>query len=1319
MKALCGNTDPSGFPPLRGRGNPVKIAAVLVSWAEVALLCFLLLWCSPVPSPAAAARSSIPRRLDLPVALLGLPDIYRSVLHQAMRKSGLYLTCLAQEQLQSGVDLTPYRVIYLHRDVPVAPARLLPALKAAADKGAKIVSLWPARGLKQVLNVSMNDYPDLKGYWTSPSVENLTRFLTYTAVTFLGRPGDRLPPIVPPPNGIYHPDAPQLFETLADYERWRPFNPAKPTVAILFFEFSVSTRNTDLLDALIQRLEKDANVLATYGAIPATLKPDAIVNQRVYGSGTDPKFLASSNTLDIQPVKITSGTREEWEKGPGLIGGSQLSAWVTVPELNGAIEPIVIGWRKQESSGARDLPLKDRIDKLARRLTAWLRLRRLPNSQKRVAIVHYNISASYLDVPKSLMNLLRAMRNQGYSVKVPKNHRDLLVRLLQTRYVRRADKAALRRLARDPSTAKIPRAQYMRWFHELPQQLQEDVNRWWGKPPGKSMVWQGQLLIPQVLLGNVSLVCLPPRGLRDNPEALYHDLSVPPTHSYIAFYLWLQRGFHADALIHFGTHGSHEFLPRKQQGLSATDWPDLLIQDLPNIYPYMCVNAVEAITAKRRGYAVIVSHTVPPLRATGLTPALEELHRLIRGYESAEGEALREEYKRQILRQAGQAAMAGIEIEDSADFDGLVNDAHVFLHRLMREEAPLGLHVLGEQPAGKALVSTVLPMLHGELENALAGKTKGKTAAHGRGRHQARCCTSVARAAALRLLEAVIQQGLSPERAQLRTRGYSDERITRQLSLAQEYARRWRDSDEIGGILHALRGGYLPSGIGGCPIRNPEVLPAGRNMHSVDPSAIPTRPAWEVGKKLAADLLSQYQRDGGRVPRKVGFVLFGGETIRHQGIMESQILFLLGVQPVWGGRGGHVVDLRLIPGTELGRPRVDVVITTTGQYRDVFGEVMALLQRAVGMAAQAGEKTNYVRENTRAIAAALRKHGYDDQRAQALAATRVFAPAVGVYSTGLEAAVAATKTWKADTKLAKLYLERMGFAYGREKAWGKKDNGLFATVLQGTEAAVFSRSSKLYGLLDTDHPFGFLGGMSLAVRHLDGAAPKLYITNLRAANQPEVEAAQRFMAMEAQTRYLNPGWIREMKKAGYSGAGEMVKWVHDLWGWQVTAPTAVDPRLWRRAYQVYVNDEYRLGLRQWLQAERPDALTSIAQTMLEAVNRHYWRAPVAVRARLAALAGTRGWAQVSIVPLATRGRGRAIPTIHGRHARLPSSRTLPFRRSPEGGAAKSLVRGRKLVEQAWSPPPPLKPPAAPSAPLVAVLVGLFVAGFLKRVKERK
>ncbi|HID07766.1 MAG TPA: cobaltochelatase subunit CobN [Armatimonadetes bacterium] len=964
-----------------------------------------------------------------------------------------------------------------------------------------------------------------------------------------------------------------------------------------------------------------------------------------------------------------------------------------------------MAWRKRTKEGVVDLPITERIEKLARRIEAWVRLRHKPNAKKRIAIIHYDMSASYLNVPRSLMRLLMALQEHGYNVRVPASEDELLAQLKRARNVSSDDRVGLEMLYNDPNTAKVDASEYCKWFSELPKKLQGDVIKWWGKPPGKIMVWRGKLLIPQVPLGNVAIVPLPWRGESDSPDALYHNLSVPPPHHYIAFYFWLRRRFKADAVIHFGTHGTHEFLPRKQQGLSHTDYPDILIQDMPNIYPYMCVNAVEAITAKRRGYAVIISHNVPPMRTTRLSPELERLHTLIRRYESAESEALKREYRREILQQAKRAKAVGIEIRDVANFDELVRNAHAFLHRLLREEAPIGLHVLGEQPTGDALVATVLAMLHGDLERRLSeiGVTNATPNA---------VCEQSEPAIATALLRKTILDGESPQQAQMEVLGEGDERITELLTDASEYARRIRESDEIGAILHALEGGFIPSGIGGCPIRNPNVLPTGRNMHSIDPKTIPTKAAWAVGKRMVVQMLERYRRERGRLPRKVGFVLFGGETIRHHGVMESQILFLLGVEPIWA-RGGRVAGLRLIPTSQLGRPRIDVVITTTGQYRDVFGDVMKLLQRAVEMAASASDES-YVREHIRALQRQLQARGMDADIARQLATIRVFAPAVGVYAAGLEAAIPATNTWRTDEKLARFYIKRMGFAYGREGAWGDEQSELFAMVLKGTDAAVFSRSSKLYGLLDTDHPFGFLGGISLAVRHLSGRSPMLFISNLRSTAQPKVETAREFMAMEANTRYLNPDWIREMMRMGFSGAGEMANWLNNLWGWQVTDSNAVDQRLWEKAYDVYVKDVYRLGLRDWMLRVRPEALRAIVRAMLNAIERGYWKAPQGIHITLTAMLHPGKLHR--IVPTArriavgTKVRTRSITPIAHPIARVrPATPVKPPTRP-------RYVLGRKLVEiprQASS-----REPHIPVGSLIALASALFLIGMLRRLREQ-
>ena len=428
------------------------------------------------------------------------------------------------------------------------------------------------------------------------------------------------------------------------------------------------------------------------------------------------------------------------------------------------------------------------------------------------------------------------------------------------------------------------------------------------------------------------------------------------------------------------------------------------------------------------------------------------------------------------------------------------------------------------------------------------------------------------------------------------------------------------------GLLAVLAGRHIDTSYGGDPIKNPDAYPTGRNLYGFDPSRVPTRQAWEAGKQAADNLLAEHLRLRGRQPAKLTFSLWSVETMRHQGLLEAQALWLLGVEPVWD-EGGRVTGVQLVPRETLGRPRVDVVLSATGLYRDHFPNVMKQLAQAALLAARANEADNPVAANARRIAQQLVARGADAQAAEQAGATRIFSSESGRYGTGLDDATLATDTWKGkaegDRKLAQLYLSKMQFAYGPdEKQWGSagvagvkggKGGGvnLYAEHLRGTEGAVLSRSSNLYGMLTTDDPFQYLGGISLAVRHLDGKAPALYISNLRGSGAGRVEGAAQFLSKELATRQFHPGYIQGLMKEGYAGTLQVLDATNNFWGWTATAREIVRDDQWQEMADVYVRDKHQLGLRQWFEQNNPHALAQTMERMLEAARQGYWQTDAA------------------------------------------------------------------------------------------------------------
>jgi cobaltochelatase CobN len=452
-----------------------------------------------------------------------------------------------------------------------------------------------------------------------------------------------------------------------------------------------------------------------------------------------------------------------------------------------------------------------------------------------------------------------------------------------------------------------------------------------------------------------------------------------------------------------------------------------------------------------------------------------------------------------------------------------------------------------------------------------------------------------------------------------------------QMRDAIERASRWYADlgarNEMAALLAALDGRYIPTSYGGDPIKNPDALPTGRNLYGFDPSRIPTQAAWAAGKEAMENLIAAHRKQSGRSPKKLTFSLWSVETMRHQGMLEAQALWGLGVEPVWDV-GGRVTDVRLVPREVLKRPRVDIVLSATGLYRDHFPNVMKQLAKAAKLAAEASDVDNPVAANARDIAARLVKAGWRREAAQKAGQTRLFSAESGRYGTGLDDATLATDTWaskaEGDRKLAQLYLSRMQFAYGPDEAdWGKSARelsggkaddtagNLYSAHLKGTEGAVLSRTSNLYGMLTTDDPFQYLGGIALAVRHLDGKAPELYISNLRGSGSGKVEGAAQFLAKELATRNFHPGYIKGLMAEGYAGTLQVLDSMNNFSGWTMVAREIVRDDQWQEFADVYVRDKHKLGLRDWFERENPHALAQTIERMLEAARHGYWKADAA------------------------------------------------------------------------------------------------------------
>jgi cobaltochelatase CobN len=520
----------------------------------------------------------------------------------------------------------------------------------------------------------------------------------------------------------------------------------------------------------------------------------------------------------------------------------------------------------------------------------------------------------------------------------------------------------------------------------------------------------------------------------------------------------------------------------------------------------------------------------------------------------------------------------------------------------------------------------------------------------------------------------------------------ADPALRTHVARAIELDRALADTQEIESLLHGLAGGFVRPGAGGDPVRNPDVR-SGRNLFPFEPDKIPTRAAYEAGAEALRQLVAAYRDEhAGHAPQKLAVSLWSSEAIRHLGVLESEVLHALGLRPVWDD-GGRVTALDIVPDAELVQPRIDVVVQVTSVYRDQFDGFMRLLADAIDRLAADDGRGNPVARSSQTLAEKLVAAGLPPERAAQLARLRIFSNAPGEYGSGLPDAVLEERKNKGDAVLADQFLSRLQYAYGARE-WGTTlpEGNLFAEQLRGVQAAVMARSSNTHGLLSTDHPFEYLGGLSLAVRHLDGASPSLYVADLR-GQTPRTTGAAKFLAGELRSRYLNPHWIGAMQQEGYAGTLEVLNVVNNLFGWQVTDPSTVRAEQWQAIHETYIRDSRNMGIGRWFEQHNPAAQAQLIERMREAIARGYWRADdktvAELEKRLQALtASTAQDTQKNPAP-ATRGFGLSAPVAVQMAAQIAASATEPASAAEPNASEPSpadtpapQIRGRVMQEVA-------------------------------------
>ena len=859
---------------------------------------------------------------------------------------------------------------------------------------------------------------------------------------------------------------------------------------------------------------------------------------------------------------------------------------VAIPELDGSTSPIVFGGRPgadgvtctgcshactfHAGQTAQDMAsCPERALMLAARVEKLVALKRSDRTERKVAVVIFNFppnagnigSAAYLSVFESMFHTLAGMKAQGYTVEMPDSIDTLRESILKGNAERYGADANVHEL--------IPAGDHVRrevWLKEIEAQ--------WGPAPGKQLSNGNGIFVLGRQFGNVLIAVQPSFGYEGDPMRLLFEKGLAPTHAFSAFYRYLREDFKAHAVLHFGTHGALEFMPGKQSGMSGNCWPDRLINDLPNIYLYASNNPSEGAIAKRRSGATLISYLTPPISQAGLYKGLNDLKASIERWRGMEPQAAeRAELAVLIQSQAAELDLAEAEPLWRSELGGEADNLVMALARQVLEMEytliPHGLHVAGRAPSPTERVDMLLSMADASHNVQIARPVMESLVAGDSAEH------------VLKL------SGLPRDEATLAMfHGLVDANV----KLAEDH--------EVPAMLRALDGRYIRPAPGGDILRTPAVLPTGRNIHGFDPFRIPSAFAVKDGAKQAQRLLDRYAEDGNPLPESVAIVLWGSDNLKNEGSPIAQCLALMGALPRFDSYG-RIAGAQLIPLAELGRPRVDVVITLSGIFRDLMPLQIRLLAEAAFMAASADEplEMNWVRKHSLAY---QQEHGCTLE----VAALRVYGNAEGAYGSNVNNLVESSK-WEDESEIGNTYSRRKGFAYGRG-GMAVQQTALLQSVLADVQLTYQNLDSVELGVTTVDNYFDTLGGITQAVKAAKGGrtqdTPPVYIGD-QTKGDGAVRSLREQVSLETRTRMLNPKWYEGMLEHGYEGVRQIEVHVTNTMGWSATTGQ-VQPWVYKQLTETFLLDP---AMRERLAKLNPTASSRMANRLIEASDRNYWQ----------------------------------------------------------------------------------------------------------------
>ena len=1224
-----------------------RIACMVI--AAVAIIILWILW-AVLASPTK-------------VAFLNYPVIRLGQISRANTNSMIELYGLAPEDI-SGIGR--YDMLLVNGMGLRITEEQREEIRQAAGRGLAVFTTMATDPSNDICSVDSTLASDLHAYLSNGGPANFRNMLLYIRHAIDGK---KVYAPEPAPaeeytvENIYHPspgdtEGEELgFSSIAAYGQWMQDNGLWKEDAPRII---VTGQMGDPVE-LIASLEAAGNVVYPIRSVLPSLRsgqldsiaPSAVINLAHGRLGDEMvEFLERHNIPMFSPLNANTLV-SDWEADDMGMSGGFLSQSVATPEIDGAIRPSVLFGHYESGDGLRYLKaIPERLEEFVGTVNRYLALREKPENRKKIAIFYYKgpgqnaLTAAGMEVVPSLFNFLSALRDAGYDVSGLPSSPEALEEMIGRRgsvFGSYAEGAASR-FMQDGSPEWIDAGTYAGWVSEaLPERLYNEVLDMYGEFPGPYMSRDNRLAIPRIELGNVVLIPQPAAGGGQNDFQMVHGTHAAPPHNYIAAYLYARYGFGADAMIHFGTHGSLEFTPRKQVALSQYDWPDRLVGTVPHFYLYTISNVGEGMMAKRRTYATLQSYLTAPFMESEVRnlykDLLEELSRhdeVLYGEHPDAARAMKSalEIKRLAVRMgiASDLGLDTLKKNEPYSEEEIVRIGN-FAEELASEKVTGRLYVLGEPYLPEHIRSTVHAMCTEPIAYGLLGidRARGKDVGDVMNRRSEfnRRYLEPARETVSRLLS---QDSPADERQLCSIAGITPEELAhvREVSGIEDavlnvhrYRKALLESPdmELCSILNALDGGYTPPSPGGDPVANPNTLPTGRNLFAVNAEATPTRSAWEKGMRLAENTLELYRkRHCDSLPRKVSYTLWSSEFIETEGATVAQILYMLGVEPVYDSFG-RVTDIRLIPSERLGRPRIDVVVQTSGQLRDIAASRLFLIDRAVRMAAEAAddEYANNVAEGVRETERILTGKGMTPSDARKMSCYRVFGGMNGSYGTGIQDMVTASDRWSSASEIAQVYMNNMGAYYGSKDGWEQFSRYVFEAALSGTDAVVQPRQSNTWGALSLDHVYEFMGGLNLAVKEVTGKDPDAYMSDYRNRNRARIQELKEAIGVESRTTIFNPSYIAEKLNGGAGDASAIAETVTNTFGWNVMKPEAIDDRVWNEIYEVYIQDKFGLGVKEHFMEVNPAALEEVTAVMLESARKGLWEASPEQIAGLAGL----------------------------------------------------------------------------------------------------